>query len=353
MNDMEQQATPYPPKISVIIPIHNGEEYIENCIDSILDQTIQCHEIICIDDGSTDSTAQILKNLSDKHKILKIITQKQSFAGIARNVGIENSSGEYLTFIDCDDVFERNALEIMMNLSLEHDADVVRASARTMDDKKEIINWSLNRDYVRDGEIFNWHERPKDVFCISSGNPWGMLVKKDLVMKNNIRFLDTANTEDIGFTYLAYLHANKIVTTYETVILHRFSKQGLECMKIKFPEAPYEARCKLLNIIKERGFYEETAYGFWIAAIRSYYLMLKDLTDRTWDYKSIRTYYDAIQESATIQHDFYKDILQHPPDLLKDVCDGIEYVLKSKNVYAYIIMKKIHNGVCKMYSLIP
>ncbi len=91
-------------KISVIIPVYNAEKYLRECLDSIVKQTLQEIEIICIDDGSTDNSLAVLREYERKDERLKIIEQANSGAGVARNAGMKAARGEYLAFMDADDV---------------------------------------------------------------------------------------------------------------------------------------------------------------------------------------------------------------------------------------------------------
>ena len=97
-------------KVSVIIPVYNSEKYIGTCLDSIINQTLQEIEIICVNDGSTDRTSEILQFYREKDSRIKIIEQENAGAGAARNYGLRNSSGEYLSFLDADDFFENDMM---------------------------------------------------------------------------------------------------------------------------------------------------------------------------------------------------------------------------------------------------
>jgi glycosyltransferase involved in cell wall biosynthesis len=108
--------------ISVIIPIYNGEKYIKRCFESVFSQTEKNFEIIAVDDGSTDSTFSVLKEYENEK--IKVIHIENSGVSMARNVGIENATGEYITFLDVDDELLENALESLLFLIKKHDADI-------------------------------------------------------------------------------------------------------------------------------------------------------------------------------------------------------------------------------------
>lgn len=113
------------PKVSVIIPVYNTEEYIEECIESVLNQTFQDFEIICVDDGSTDRSADIIQGYCTRDKRIALHKQKNSFSGVARNTGVSLAKGKYIQFLDSDDFLENNALEMTVKKAEETSADVV------------------------------------------------------------------------------------------------------------------------------------------------------------------------------------------------------------------------------------
>ena len=113
------------PKISVIIAAYNCEEFIERCIESLILQTFDDFEIICVDDGSTDGTYDILKGYEKYYHNIHIYSQKNQYAGIARNNGMSHANGEYLLFLDSDDFFNENMLEIIYKQAKKVDAEIV------------------------------------------------------------------------------------------------------------------------------------------------------------------------------------------------------------------------------------
>ena len=98
------------PKISVIIPVYNAEKYLEKCLDSILQQTFREIEVICGDDGSQDASKQILRRYASQDARVIVVEQKNMYAGVARNRGMELAKGKYLIFLDADDFFHPDML---------------------------------------------------------------------------------------------------------------------------------------------------------------------------------------------------------------------------------------------------
>lgn len=125
---MKEVSTMNSETVSIIVPIYNTETYLRKCIDSLLNQTYKYIEIILVNDGSTDSSFSICQEYANKYANVMVINQRNRGVSAARNVGISESSGKYLTFVDSDDVLSTDAVEIMHNLILEKKVDVVSAS---------------------------------------------------------------------------------------------------------------------------------------------------------------------------------------------------------------------------------
>ena len=112
-------------KVSVIIPVYNGESYLEQCLDSIIGQTLKEIEIICVNDGSKDRTQQILEKYAEKDSRIQIINQENGGAGAARNAGLRIARGEYLSILDGDDFFEPDMLEKAYKKAKESRAELL------------------------------------------------------------------------------------------------------------------------------------------------------------------------------------------------------------------------------------
>ena len=115
-------------KISVIVPVYNVEKYLELCVKSIENQTYKNLEILLIDDGSTDNSLKIALDCSNKYDNIKVISKKNNGQGSARNVGIKESTGDYISFIDSDDIIDKNMYRDMINCITDNKLDIVECS---------------------------------------------------------------------------------------------------------------------------------------------------------------------------------------------------------------------------------
>ena len=111
--------------VSIIVPIYNGEKYLNQCLDSLSNQTLKNIEIICVNDGSTDKTSSILNTYSAKDNRFKIITTENHGQGSARNTALNEANGEYIAFIDADDWIELNSIELLYKNAKLNDLDML------------------------------------------------------------------------------------------------------------------------------------------------------------------------------------------------------------------------------------
>ena len=136
------------PVISVIIPIYNSEKYLSECLNSVVNQTLHDIEIICVNDGSTDSSLEILEDYQSKDKRIKIINQEHNNAGSARNKGLEIARGEYLSFLDSDDYFDLNMLkEMYLTAKSDNKIEIVIAKSKQFEDNNNSfkeMEWSIH-----------------------------------------------------------------------------------------------------------------------------------------------------------------------------------------------------------------
>ncbi len=145
------------PKVSVIIPVYNTEKYLRQCLDSVINQTLTDIEIICVNDGSTDNSTNILNEYANNDSRIIVLSQKNSGAAIARNNGINNAIGDYLYFIDSDDYVDTTFLEKMYSKSLKYNADIClcrRYNYDALRDRLEQMNDALITELLP-SECFN------------------------------------------------------------------------------------------------------------------------------------------------------------------------------------------------------
>jgi len=259
-------------KISVIIPIYNVEKYLAECLDSCINQTLSDIEIICVNDKSPDSCAQILEKYQRNDSRIKVITHKKN-RGLAeaRNTGIINAKGEYLIFLDSDDMLTDCALEHLYNKAKNTNADIVFADYytfyETLDSnyhKKAICNPSFIEFFSKFNEIFTlddiYNQQDKEFLQkflydnIYTTCVWCKLFKTSVFKKNNILAPKLRCAED--FCMLKdYIYHSKIFSTInEVVMLYRKHENSFTSKKSSYVFSVFESYKHTIKMLKRTGY---------------------------------------------------------------------------------------------------
>jgi len=204
-------------KISVIIPVYNGEQYIAQCLENVLCQTYKELEIVVVNDGSTDRTAEIVASCSrgDGAPPIKLVTQKQSGVAVARNAGIAAATGEYFHFLDADDWIDLDFYAAMADTAALTDADMVFCSyVNEMWPHSSLL---YDRRYIC--------VEAEDKYSLSMtkalGYSWRYLCRRELVTRHALAFPEGWLLEDIPFTVQAVYHARKVATAPDAVYRYK------------------------------------------------------------------------------------------------------------------------------------
>ena len=186
--------------ISIIVPIYNAEKYLNKCIDSLVNQTKKELEFILVNDGSTDSSEDIIKSYKDKR--IKYFKNKNQGIGKTRNFGIDKATGKYLMFLDSDDYLDINACEKLYNKAIKEKSDlVVFDFYRVEETLKEVT--------INNFKSSSLKENPNLLLDINLG-PCNKLIKRELIDKSNTRFNEELKYEDTPFVTEIIKNANKI-----------------------------------------------------------------------------------------------------------------------------------------------
>ncbi|MBC2581550.1 glycosyltransferase [Clostridium sp. DJ247] len=198
-------------KVSIIVPIYNVMQYLEQCLDSILLTDFQDYEIICVNDGSTDKSLDILNRYHEKYREkIKIINKKNGGLSDARNVGIENAKGKYIGFVDSDDWIKRDMFKKMYEVAESGNFDIVICPYVEVYDKYNKIIMDKADKYQL------LHEPPV----------WNKLFRRDLFNEYNIRFSKNLWYEDNEVTYKMLLVAKKVTFINEPMYYYRKNRKG-------------------------------------------------------------------------------------------------------------------------------
>ena len=213
-------------KISVIIPVYNVEDYLEKCLDSIINQTLKDIEIICVNDESTDESLDILEKYSKLDERIIVISQKNNGAGSCRNKGIDIAKGEYISFVDSDDWLELNALEELYENAINNSSDIVLFNSiehKPNNNFRERIYLPKNKCIDYNNFTFN-HKLYKNFVLNKSFVIWDKLYKTSFLKENNLKFEYYRVFEDVKFHIECMILANKI--SYLPKILYNYNKKN-------------------------------------------------------------------------------------------------------------------------------
>lgn len=186
--------------LSIVVPVYNYVHVLEKNIDSIINQkTKYNYDIILVDDGSTDGSAELIKKYEENTNV-KVVHQENSGIGVARNVGINNSDGKYLMFVDCDDVVHQDIVETLLDEAYSKDYDMVMC-AHNLSKEKNGINYESIPNIYSKNNLMRY--KNGDEIMNLAGLPWGKVYKRTLW--NNVRFFPKYWYEDTIIQFLIFM----------------------------------------------------------------------------------------------------------------------------------------------------
>lgn len=228
--------------VSVIIPVYNVESYLRECLESVVNQTFQNTEIICVNDGSTDSSRSILQGFREKDPRIRIIDQEKQGLGAARNVGAKAATGKYLYFMDGDDVLEENALEILTG-KMEHDfLDVVQFNAEAFGVDPESVQAAMNKNrtyfhrYLNEEKIFSGQE----LFTELKRNSkfvtpvWISMIKRSFFFENGLWFNPIVWHQDEPWSFSLLMKAKRVKCVNRILYKYRLHSGSITMSKPSF-----------------------------------------------------------------------------------------------------------------------
>ena len=209
-------------KISIIIPVYNVEKYLHECLDSIINQTFKDLEIICVDDGSTDKSSEILEEYEQKDKRFTVISQPNKGVSAARNRGMQQAKGKYIMFVDSDDYIASNACELIYNSAEEKRCDILlfphyNFSASTCRDDGRLLDL-----YITLKDNTTTFKEYSDEFLLTPSETHSKLYKTDFLRKYNLHWeTQIQYCEDRIFYINALIHAKAISILYKHLYYYR------------------------------------------------------------------------------------------------------------------------------------
>ena len=255
------------PLISVIVPVYNVEKYLEECLDSILAQTFKDIEIICIDDGSTDSSGKILDDCKEKDERIIVVHDTNHGAAHARNTGIGMARGRYVCFLDSDDYMEPDTLKNRYETAEKNNCDLVIDNMDKFDCQSgEKLDWAytLNFALLPEKEVFNRHDIPDSIMDITFSTSNNKFCRLDMLRQKNIRFKEIRHAEDVFFGYMVLIEAERISVIPDINTHYRVNRPGSATTNVS-PDRllTIETYKDLYDVLYERGILDEIRRSFY------------------------------------------------------------------------------------------
>lgn len=304
--------------ISVIVPIYNVSKYLEDCLQSILSQDYKDFEVLCVNDGSTDNSADIVREFEKLDRRFKLLQQPNSGVSIARNLGLEYAKGEYICFVDADDIIAPNFLRVLYESSKDGHFTVCSYSkdSELLGNPNSSIRRFTSKQFI--DKIVNE--------AIEHPNLWAMMFRSDIIKKYNIQFYPgCVRNEDTEFymKYLAHENYEVILTNYKGYFYRDNPNSAMHVTK-RNAFTSFEASERLENYLASNGIFMDynkmlftsiQAYSFNLARERN------------------RELYDTLHEMYDVPA-VMRTLLGHPRILRRIV--ALAYIVLGKKLF-YII----------------
>ena len=216
-------------KISIIVPVYNVEKYLERCLDSLVNQTLKEIEIICVNDGSIDSSGEILQKYKNKDNRIVILNQENQGISVVRNNALKVATGEYVGFVDSDDWVDLNFCEKMYNSAKKYSADIAICGIIKTSKKYEqkILSYTEEKVYENTEEKFLVCDIPDKSYV------WNKIYKREKLTSSRINFIPNVIYEDIVFIPKILHFMDKLVTVPDTNYYYFRHKHSLVRKKNK------------------------------------------------------------------------------------------------------------------------
>lgn len=210
-------------KVSIIVPVYNVENYLKKCLDSLINQTLKDIEIICINDGSTDKSLEILQDYAQKDNRIKVLNQTNSGVSKTRNKGIELAQGEYLGFCDSDDWVDLDFYEKLYTHAKQNNADIAVTNIVKVKKNKYKKFFSINKTNISE----NYYEKLKLCNTPDFSYIYNKIYKTAELKKCNLQFGDYVVYEDSVFSTQILFHLKKLITISDTNYYYLYRENSL------------------------------------------------------------------------------------------------------------------------------
>lgn len=302
--------------VSLVIPVYNAAPYLRQCLDSVVGQTYQNLDIVCVNDGSTDDSLSILEAYARKDERIRVFSKENEGKGAAsaRNLGLSEAKGDYIQFIDSDDFFESDMVEMLVTKAVDTGADVVICRGQTFDNERGCVTGALAHPdlcYAPTEEAFSWQDCPEYICEIADFYAWNKIFRRQLLVENELRFTPFPISDDQDISMIAPIVAERVAVLDRAFINYRIGTGTSQCdSQTKHPEAAYTGIYSVLKRFKELGVYEDIKQSYLNVAIR----LMREYFDRMTELEKMKFLYNKYREeifpmigAENLSEDYFHD----------------------------------------------
>lgn len=234
------------PKVSVIVPVYNVESYVERCLQSLVNQTLEDIEIIVVNDGSTDGSEEIVKKYQQYYpNLIKYYKKENGGLSDARNFGMKFASGDYMAFLDSDDYVELDMYEKMYNKAIEENSDMVECD----------FIWEYPNKAIKDvGSIYS---TKKEMIVNARVVAWNKLIKRNLIENSKVIYPKGLRYEDIEFFYKMVPYYNKVSFVKEPLVHYIQRSTSISNVQNERTKEIFDVLDNVIKYYKENSLFEE------------------------------------------------------------------------------------------------
>lgn len=255
------------PMVSVVMPVYNSAAFLAQSVGTVLGQSMTDFELILVDDGSTDDSLERLKSYQDTR--VKVLTQQNQGAGVARNLGMSHARGKYILFLDSDDYFSPDMLAVLTQKAEQTGADVTICRATCFDHQTggELPSEWLRKDgflaRLEGRDRFEPAEMHDCLFQFTYGWAWDKLFRLEFVREEKLVFPNFPTSHDLCFVYPALVCCKTIAVTHQQLVFYRMNRHGsVSDTRSEHLQAPFQAISFLEDWLQKRNRFEEYKRSF-------------------------------------------------------------------------------------------
>ena len=297
-------------RVSILVPIYDVEKFLPECLDSLVGQTLKEIEIICINDGSTDSSFEIMKEYSENDDRIRIIDKKNTGYGDSMNEGLAAARGEYIGIVEPDDFVKLDTFEKMYNNAKKKNAEIVKANFYEYTERRK--NKSCKSHLFLKDEVGRVID-PKKHRHIFYQQPsiWSAIYKRDFLNKNSIKFLPSggASYQDAGFNFKVFAMASRVLYVDEAFLYYRCDNPNSSVKSEGKIYAVKDEYDEVEKYLKKQGVFEEFARTLAIVRMGGYIWNMRRLTNKaaTEFGQEVKNKYGAYQKAGYLNTDGLED----------------------------------------------